>query len=122
MICPIVIRDGIACGLIIKSGRIPSAVKGISCSGIISPMVPFCPEREAILSPIAGIRSSLIRTFAILNPSSPVVKKDLSTKPNCPFLVFTDSSNQTSLFSRSEVIFPITMILSFNGVFSFTNP
>ena len=80
--CPIVIRDGIACGLIIKSGRIPSAVNGISSSGITKPIVPFCPEREAILSPMAGKRSSRMRIFAILNPSSPSVKNALSINPS----------------------------------------
>ena len=39
--CPIVIRLGRACGLIIISGRTPSLVKGISSSGIIRPIVPF---------------------------------------------------------------------------------
>ena len=39
--CPIVIRDGSACGLIIISGLRPSRVNGISCSGTTKPMVPF---------------------------------------------------------------------------------
>ena len=117
-----VIRDGIACGLIIKSGRIPSAVKGMSSSGIMRPIVPFCPLREAILSPIAGILSSRILTFAILKPSSPCVIKDLSTNPNCPFLGLTESSTNRSLFSKSLVIFPIKTILSFKGVFSLIIP
>ena len=46
------------------------------------PKVPFCPALLAILSPIAGILSSRTLTLAILNPSSPSVIKDLSTKPN----------------------------------------
>ena len=41
--CPTVIRLGIAWGLIIISGTIPSFVKGISCSGNIIPITPFCP-------------------------------------------------------------------------------
>ena len=36
------------------SGFSPSAVNGISCSGIILPIVPFCPWRELNLSPITG--------------------------------------------------------------------
>ena len=36
----------------IKSGRIPSDVKGISSSLMINPHVPFCPAREANLSPM----------------------------------------------------------------------
>ena len=43
------------------------------------PKVPFCPALEAILSPIAGRRSSRTLTFATLNPSSPRVIKALST-------------------------------------------
>ena len=63
--CPMVIRDGIACGLIIISGFNPSFVKGISASGITSPTVPFWPHREANLSPILGILTSRILTLAI---------------------------------------------------------
>ena len=80
--CPIVIREGRACGLIIKSGRMPSFVKGMSSSGIIKPSVPFCPALEAILSPMAGMRSSRMRIFAIRVPSSPSVINDLSTYPS----------------------------------------
>ena len=80
--CPIVILLGNACGLIIKSGLIPFSVNGILFSGIISPTVPFCPHLLQNLSPIAGILSSLILTFAIRNPSSPSVINDLSTNPN----------------------------------------
>ena len=75
-------RLGKACGLIIISGRIPSSVKGMSSSGITSPTVPFCPHLLQNLSPIAGILSSLIRTFAKRNPSSPSVIKLLSTYPS----------------------------------------
>ena len=39
--CPMVIREGIACGLTIISGFIPSAVVGISASSRIIPIVPF---------------------------------------------------------------------------------
>ena len=67
--CPIVIRLGIACGLIIISGFTPSLVNGISHSGIIAPIVPFCPHLEQNLSPIDGILCSRIRTFAIRFPS-----------------------------------------------------
>ena len=51
---PIVIRDGMACGLIIISGFKPSSVYGISCSGMILPIVPFCPCLDENLSPITG--------------------------------------------------------------------
>ena len=77
--CPIVIRLGSACGLMIISGRMPSALNGISSSSIMSPMVPFCPQRLQNLSPITGVLSSRTRTFAIRKPSSPSVIKVLST-------------------------------------------
>jgi hypothetical protein len=64
----------------------------MSPSGIMRPIVPFCPQRDAILSPIAGNRSSRILTFAIRNPSSPSDINDLSTNPNCPFLVVLELS------------------------------
>ena len=117
-----VIRDGNACGLIIKSGRIPSAVNGISSSGIMSPKVPFWPALEAILSPIAGTRSSRTRILAILVPSSPSVINDLSTNPNCPFLGNTDESTTTSESIEFDVTFPITTILSSSAVFSLITP
>ena len=79
---PIVIRVGKACGLIMISGRKPSRVYGISASGIIMPTVPFCPARDAILSPNEGIRVSRTRTFAMRSPSSPSVMNVLSTIPS----------------------------------------
>ena len=85
-------------------------------------MVPFCPHRLQNLSPIAGILSSLIRTFANRFPSSPSVINDLSTYPNCPFFGKTDPSLYIFGFSRSLLTFPINTILSFNLVFSLINP
>ena len=41
--CPIVILDGIACGLIMMSGLSPFLVYGMSHSGMMLPTVPFCP-------------------------------------------------------------------------------
>ena len=67
-------------------------MNGILFSGIIKPIVPFWPHLLQNLSPIAGILSSLIRTLAILKPSSPSVINDLSTKPNWPFLGVIDES------------------------------
>jgi len=117
--CPIVIRDGIAWGFMIKSGRNPSFVNGISDSGIISPPVPFCPARDAILSPWFGIRTSRIRTFAIRSPASPSVMNVLSTIPNCPFLGVFDAST----IRPSEFIdIPIKIVLSFTSVPSRINP
>ena len=111
-----------ACGLIIKSGRIPSAVNGIFSSGIIRPNVPFCPARLAILSPIAGILSSRILTLAILKPSSPSVIKALSTNPSCPFFVVVDASTNTSGLSGFCIILPIRITFSSIGVFSRIRP
>ena len=48
MSCAIVMRDGIACGLIIISGTIPDAVWGMSSGFKIMPIVPFCPCRELL--------------------------------------------------------------------------
>jgi len=42
MSCAIVIRDGMAWGLIIISGTIPDAVWGMSSGFKIIPIVPFC--------------------------------------------------------------------------------
>lgn len=60
--------DGIACGLMIISGRIPSAVKGMSTSGTMFPHVPFCPHRLENLSPITGLRS--VRSLTCRNKIS----------------------------------------------------
>src|SRR5580700_3601459 len=46
-----VIRDGIACGLIRRSGVMPSRVYGMFSGLTISPMTPFWPCRLANLSP-----------------------------------------------------------------------
>ena len=119
---PIVIRLGKAWGFIIISGLIPSCVNGMSASGIILPTVPFCPQRLQNLSPILGMRSSLTLTFAILNPSSPSVINDLSTKPNCPFLGKTELSTKVPGLLTLEMTFPIRTFLSSSGVFSLIKP
>ena len=120
--CPIVIRDGIACGLIIISGRTPSRVNGISLSGITSPTVPFCPAREAILSPKLGILISRTRTLAIRVPVSPSVINVLSTVPKCPFFGIFDISERLLSWEELLLVIPISTVLSFNSVFSLTIP
>ena len=120
--CPIVIRLGKACGLTIISGFIPLSVKGISASGITSPIVPFCPHRLQNLSPMLGILSLRTLTFASLNPSSPSVIKVLSTYPNCPFFGKTDESTDVSGSARFVVTFPIRTFLSSRKVFSLISP
>ena len=85
--CPSVILLGIACGLIIMSGVMPSAVKGISSSGTISATTPFWPWRDANLSPSSGILSLL--TFILIS-LLPLIVSDiitLSTIPSSPCLI-----------------------------------
>ena len=94
----------------------------MSSSGIIIPIVPFCPAREHSLSPIAGMRSSRIRTFAMRFPSSPSVIKALSTNPSCPFLGALDESTKVPGFTSELVHLPITIFLSSSGVFSLIKP
>ena len=120
--CPMVIRDGMACGLIMISGRIPSSVKGMSSSGITNPTVPFCPHLEQNLSPIIGSRSSRTRIFAMRNPSSPSVINDLSTNPCCPFFGNCEESMELSGFSRFVMTLPIKTVLSSNFEFSSIRP
>lgn len=52
---PMVIREGKAWGLIIRSGRIPVAPEnGISTSGHSCEQTPFCPCLLLNLSPMTG--------------------------------------------------------------------
>ena len=88
----------------------------------MSPIVPFCPDRLATLSPIPGVLTSRIRTFAIRLPSSPSVINVLSTIPNCPFLGILDKSKRVSLFNTLFEVNPIKMVLSFTGIFDFIIP
>ena len=104
------------------SGFTPSSVNGILSSGMTSPTVPFCPQRLQNLSPIAGTRSSRIRTLAKRNPDSSSVINVLSTCPNCPFLGYTEESTTLSGSSILLVTLPITTVLSFISVFSAINP
>ncbi len=66
---PTVILDGNACGLIKTSGVIPCAVYGKSSFLAKIPKTPFCPCRDANLSPISGILISRTRILYILPPS-----------------------------------------------------
>ena len=87
-----------------------------------NPIIPFCPAREAILSPKVGIRSSRTRIFAILLPSSPSVIKVLSTIPSCPFFGVFEPSVLISGLLEVELTHPINTVFSSNSVFSLTNP
>ncbi len=50
--CAMVIRLGMACGFTMMSGTIPSTDQGMSSCRYVIPIVPFCPCRDANLSPI----------------------------------------------------------------------
>mmetsp|Transcript_17194 Transcript_17194/g.58084 ORF Transcript_17194/g.58084 Transcript_17194/m.58084 type:complete len:242 (+) Transcript_17194:510-1235(+) len=67
--CPTVMREGMACGLTMISGVMPSRVQGMSSCRYVMPIVPFWPWREANLSPICGVRTARVRTFANFMPS-----------------------------------------------------
>ena len=63
MSCPMVMRDGMALGLTMMAGTVPSRVNGRSSGATTCPTVPFCAWREANLSPTMGQRSMRIRTL-----------------------------------------------------------
>src|SRR5213592_747606 len=111
-----VIRDGIAWGLMIRSGMMPCAVKGMSSCGAIRPMTPFCPCREANLSPSSGTRRSRTFTFASFEPFSLSVSMTESTHPLSPCRTVTDVSRRfcgvrksvSSSRKRGGLVFPIS--------------
>jgi len=92
MNCPIVILEGIACGLIIRSGTVPSSENGRSSCGTIKPMTPFCPCRDANLSPSSGTLWSRTRTFTSWLPSPDIVMNIPSTVPVSEGRMSTDVS------------------------------
>jgi hypothetical protein len=57
-----VIREGMACGLTMMSGVMPSMLKGMSSCRYMMPTVPFWPWRELNLSPIWGVLTDLTLT------------------------------------------------------------
>ena len=102
--CPIVILVGIAWGFRIKSGFTPSAVNGMSSSGIIIPTTPFCPCLLENLSPNSGIISLLILIFASLFLPSPSVIITVSTIPSFPFLMLNELSFLFSFITPNSEI------------------
>ena len=69
---PIVIREGKACGLMIRSGRIPDdSAKGMSASGHGRESTPFWPWRDENLSPTTGLRLMRTVTEARWRPATP---------------------------------------------------
>ena len=123
--CPMVMRDGNACGFTIKSGRTPSAVNGISFSGIMRPTVPFWPHRDANLSPMFGARSSRMRTLAMREGASGFaasVMYVLSTYPICPFFGRIDASTTLPAFLELVTTWPMRTLFSVTIVFSRMRP
>lgn len=60
-----VMREGKACGLMSRSGRMPvRAQNGMSTSGHCAPSTPFWPARDANLSPMTGVRARRRHTVA----------------------------------------------------------
>src|SRR5437667_3825668 len=91
-----------AWGLIITSGTTPSTVKGMSSWGTRSPMTPFCPWREANLSPSSGTRRSLTFTLPSLLPSMDSVTKTWSIVPCSEGLIVTEESRFVGPFRSEE--------------------
>lgn len=58
-----VMREGMAWGLMMRSGTMPSRVKGMSSCVYVMPTVPFWPWRDANLSPTCGTRIVRVRTL-----------------------------------------------------------
>ncbi len=90
--CATVIRDGMACGLMSRSGTRPSSVNGMSSWATRRPTTPFWPCLDANLSPSSGTRSSLTLTLTSLEPFSLSVSITASTYPLSPGLTVTDVS------------------------------
>jgi len=76
----------------IISGLTPLDVNGISFSGTIAPMIPFCPCDVANLSPSSGILRSLVFTLTTLFPCESSVIKTASTIPCSSCLITDDAS------------------------------
>ena len=78
---PMVMREGMAWGLMMRSGTMPSAVKGMSSCVYVMPTVPFWPCRDANLSPTCGTRTLRTRILTKRCPSAAVVSSTESTIP-----------------------------------------
>ena len=90
--CPTVILEGMQWGLTIISGMTPSREKGKSYWRYVMPQVPFWPWREANLSPIWGILTLLILTFANLFPLELAETITKSTTPLSALLDLREAS------------------------------
>ena len=64
----------------------------MSSCGTTSPQTPFCPCREANLSPISGVLMSRTLTLYIFPPSTFSVMKTASTVPVSVGLTATEVS------------------------------
>ena len=101
--CPMVIRDGTACGLMTKSGEIPSAVNGMFSCMVIRPQTPFCPCLDANLSPISGTRRSRVLTLTRREEFSDSVTITVSTIPVSLLLMVMEVSRRFSTAKSSPV-------------------
>ena len=108
----------------IKSGVIPSSVKGIPSGGTMCPITPFCPCLLANLSPISGTRWSLTLILAILEPFSVSESITESTVPFSPCLTVKDDSltfcglrkSVGSAKNLGGLVFPIRTSLPFKSI------
>ncbi len=122
--CATVIRDGIACGLMIRSGVIPCSVNGIPSAGTKCPMTPFCPCRLANLSPISGTLWSRTLILAIRDPFSVSDSITESTVPFSPCLTVNEDSltfwglrkSVGSAKNRGGLVFPISTSFPFKSI------
>ena len=106
---PIVMRDGNAWGLMMMSGVMPLSVNGISCAGYRILITPFCPAREANLSPMTGLRlkRSLMPTFcSASSPASPSTRTSSTTQSSSSLCTVTRtlrSVSSTTAYSASPL-------------------
>jgi hypothetical protein len=111
-----VMRDGMACGLTMMSGEMPSAVNGMSSCVYVMPQVPFWPWRDENLSPICGVRTERMRTLTKRRPWSLVVSSTWSTWPASvlfmlseqSFLVYRRGAPLSSSGGGSGVVLPMS--------------
>mmetsp|Transcript_9366 Transcript_9366/g.42649 ORF Transcript_9366/g.42649 Transcript_9366/m.42649 type:complete len:201 (-) Transcript_9366:4126-4728(-) len=100
--CPMVMRDGMAWGLTMMSGTIPSHVNGMSSWVYVMPMVPFCPCLDENLSPTCGVRQDRTRILTNLRPWSFVVSSTWSMMPVSEFFMPVEQSRLVKRLAAAE--------------------
>ena len=109
---PIVMREGMAWGLMMMSGEMPSDVKGMSSCGSTIPITPFWPWRDESLSPILGMRSARVRTLTYRLPSLVVEVSTASTvAASLPFMISDLSRLTTRRASLPSQMSDVLMVL-----------